>query len=96
MARCAEVLHRTTKLFRSVLVLVLQHIECRLLCMVRSTSADGRPPLCAPVCSGIQGKEQGDERCRGSQEDSGAQREFWGKYVHCLLLVLRSSVQYTL
>jgi len=43
-------------------------------------SHDGRSPLMPPAYSGVQGKEQGDERYRGSQEDSGAQREFWGKF----------------
>lgn len=45
-----------------------------------ATHFDGPVPHVPPRCSGVQGKEQGDEGYRGSQEDSGAQREFWGEF----------------
>ena len=39
-----------------------------------------RPAVeCSTSVIGVQGKEQGDEGCRGFEEDSGSQRKLWGE-----------------
>lgn len=62
-------------------------LPCTTLCSTDGTIS----ALCPRDAPGVQGKEQGDERCRRSQEDSGAQREFWSKF-HVHAITIYSSV----
>lgn len=72
MPRCARRLLLNPK-YR--LYLLSLYVQQRITIPIDSTL------ISTPVLSrsGIQGKEQSDEGYRGAQEDSGAQRKFWGE-----------------